>query len=134
MRVIITGSRDWRDCDRIGFILADLPKDSVIVHGCATGADAIARSLALSLGLEVEDHWPDYASYDFAEANHLRNQEMVDAGADLVLAFPTESSRGTWDCVNRAKDAGILIKVFHADGSRTVIGPFEPKERKHPWQ
>lgn len=116
MRVIITGSRDWRNSELIDLALSQLPKDSIIVHGCATGADAIARSLALSLGLKVEDHWPDYVNYDFAAANKRRNQEMVNAGADLVLAFPTPSSRGTWDCVRRAKNAGIPVRVIQVDG------------------
>lgn len=117
MRVIVTGSRDWRNVDVIDLELAQLPKGSVVVHGCASGADAIARSLAKSLGHEVEDHWPDYVNLSFAEANKARNQEMVDAGAELVLAFPTKRSRGTWDCVTRAGRAEIRRKIVNEDGT-----------------
>lgn len=117
MRVIVTGSRDWRDMEIIDLALAQLPKGTTIVQGCATGADAIARSFALSLGLKVEDHWPDYVNFEFAAANKRRNQEMVDAGADYCYAFPTRGSRGTWDCVTRAKNAKIPITVFHPDGT-----------------
>jgi hypothetical protein len=35
---------------------------------------------------------------------------MVDLGADLCLAFPMPRSRGTWDCVRRAKKAGIVVR------------------------
>ncbi len=35
----------------------------------------------------------------------VRNQAMVDSGADLCLAFPDNKSIGTWDCVQRARAA-----------------------------
>lgn len=116
MRVIVTGSRNWRDMDIIDLALAQLPKGTTIVHGCATGADAIARSYAVSLGLTVEDYWPDYVNYEFAAANKKRNQEMVDDGADHCYAFPMSGSRGTWDCITRARNAKIPIRVHHPDG------------------
>lgn len=34
---------------------------------------------------------------------------MVDLGADLCLAFPLPDSRGTKDCMARAKKAGIKV-------------------------
>ena len=34
---------------------------------------------------------------------------MVNAGADLCLAFPLGESRGTRDCVRRADAAGIPV-------------------------
>lgn len=117
MRVIVTGSRDWRNMGVIDVELAQLPTGAVVVHGCASGADAIARSFALSLGHVVEDHWPDYVNLSFADANKARNQEMVDAGADLVLAFPTKRSRGTWDCVTRAGRANLQVKIINEDGT-----------------
>lgn len=122
MRVIVTGSRKWRDVKIIAWELSKLPKPTTIVHGCATGADAIARSAAISLGHIPEDHWPDYMSYDTNSAPKLRNQEMVDAGADLCLAFPTPGSRGTWDCVERADEAGIPVTICHANGDREEYG------------
>lgn len=44
-------------------------------------------------------------------AGPLRNQHTVDLGADKCIAAPTEGSRGTWDCVRRAKAAGIPVRV-----------------------
>ena len=44
-------------------------------------------------------------------AGHARNQDMVNDGARVLLAFPELGSRGTWDCVKRAKAAGIEVRV-----------------------
>ncbi|MGY1896168.1 SLOG family protein [Nocardia gipuzkoensis] len=43
-------------------------------------------------------------------AGHLRNQFMVDLGADLVIAFPLGKSLGTRDCMRRARGAGISVR------------------------
>lgn len=112
-RILITGSRDWRDYHTIRKTLSGHPPGAVVVHGAATGADHMARSAALSLGYIEEPHFPDYSMYPPSDAPKKRNQDMVDLGADVCLAFPTPSSRGTWDCVNRAKAAGIPIEVVH---------------------
>lgn len=44
-------------------------------------------------------------------AGDYRNQEMVDAGADVCLAFFKHGARnaGTADCARRAKAAGITV-------------------------
>jgi hypothetical protein len=34
---------------------------------------------------------------------------MVDSRPDLVIAFPLEDSRGTFDCIRRAKAKGIAV-------------------------
>jgi hypothetical protein len=41
-----------------------------------------------------------------------RNTKMVNLGADICLAFPGPNSRGTVDCVNKAKAAGIFTMEF----------------------
>ena len=123
MRVIVTGARNWRDVDLIRDRLSKLmpqlphlPEDIVIVHGAASGADAIAHDCALRFGYTPEPHWPKYAwcesRNEIAEAPKARNQKMVDLGANLCLAFPTKGSRGTWDMVKRAELARIPVEVI----------------------
>lgn len=64
-----------------------------------------------------------YGKPNFSCAGLVRNQLMVDLGADICLAFPLPGSRGTWDCMGRAEAAGI--KVINL-GSK----PGEPKPRR----
>jgi len=121
IRVLITGGRDFRDIELIRSEFLALPIGSTIVHGAASGADAIAHSIALSLGHHPEPHWPDYANIPAALAPKVRNQQMVNLGADLCLAFPTARSRGTWHCVHLAEDAGIEVRVLGDDASRPTL-------------
>lgn len=45
----------------------------------------------------------------------IRNKQMVELGADLCLAFPDHpkghGSRGTWNCIDLAQQAGIPVLV-----------------------
>lgn len=112
LRVIICGGRDWKDGERIGRRIRELPPDCIIVHGaCPTGADAFADFYA-GKGRVVRHpaEWDKYGK----RAGPLRNQAMADAGADLCIAFPTKRSRGTWDMVERARKAGIPVEVIDA--------------------
>lgn len=114
MRVLVTGSRQWNDARAIMDRLADYPPGTVLVHGDARGADRMAQRIGQDLGLVDEPHPADWTQYGKA-AGRIRNAEMVRAGADICIAFPLPDSVGTWDCVRRAKTAGIPVEV--------VLGP-----------
>ncbi len=45
-------------------------------------------------------------------AGHRRNQRMVEAGADIVLAFWRDHSSGTKNCLDLAKAAGLPIDPY----------------------
>jgi hypothetical protein len=46
----------------------------------------------------------------------LSNDETDGAvNADLVLAFPRKSSKGTYDCINQAKRLGLKVTVIPLD-------------------
>lgn len=79
---------------------------AVIVHGAARGADTIARLVAEDLGLATEAHPADWKKHGKA-AGPIRNQEMLDSGIDLVIAFP--GGNGTADMVKRARQAGVEV-------------------------
>jgi YspA, cpYpsA-related SLOG family len=117
-RLLVTGSRRWEDADLIRrSLLAVLgkwgcrPDQLVVVQGKAAGADRIARSIAMELGMRYEDHpvtngdWRRYGN----SAGHRRNAVMVAAGARGCVAFPLGESRGTRGCMAMCERAGIPV-------------------------
>jgi hypothetical protein len=113
MKILVTGSRDWADTAAVKTMLEDQaakrPREPVtLVHGAAPGADTIAAMLAEQHGWQVETFPAEWDRYG-RRAGPVRNQLMVDHGADVCLVFPMPDSRGTWDCVRRARKAGIPL-------------------------
>jgi hypothetical protein len=106
MRVIVCGSRGWRDRDAVTNRLADLPGESTVVHGNAGGADRIAHQEAQKLGLLVESH-------PAAEYGHplARNRAMAALGAELCIAFWDGRSTGTAHMMTQAREHGIPVEV-----------------------
>lgn len=114
-RVLVTGSRNWTDRERAK---ADLIRvweklgcrrdEITVVNGCARGFDTIARSVALQLGMRVEDHPADWDQHGKA-AGHRRNAEMVAGGAVVCIAYPMGESRGTRGCMAMCERAGIPV-------------------------
>jgi hypothetical protein len=120
LKVLITGSREWTNEPLIRAELSQLPPDTIIVHGaCPWGADAIADRIAVELGLEVHRYPARWTARMRGHAGTARNQEMIDQEhfleepIDLCLAFPKNIIQwgGTMDCMARAREAGIEIKV-----------------------
>ena len=112
-RVLITGSRDWVSTGKIESALlaatAGIPgSDIAVIHGGAKGADRIAGRLAYEWGMNVEVYPADWDKHGRA-AGVIRNQQMVDLGADICLAFPLGESRGTRHCMRIAEKAGIKV-------------------------
>ena len=123
MRVIVTGDRNWSSDAEYACIrrrLEKLPEDSTIVHGGARGVDTMAAQAAVSLGLEVEGYPAEWTKYGRA-AGPIRNEQMADSGADLVIAFHYDlsSSRGTADMVRQAKKRGIPVEVIDSTRRET---------------
>lgn len=110
-RVIVCGSRRWRDRDAIVNRLFKLPADTTIVHGNAQGADRIAHQEAQKLGLLVEPHPADWERYG-KTAGPIRNKLMADLGADLCIAFWDGLSTGTRNMIDQAEKVGIPVEVI----------------------
>lgn len=132
MRVLITGSRDWHIQNHVYVALRDLKNQThdedkiVVVHGGARGADSMADECAKVLGLEVEVHVPNWRdcgnNCDLSHkrpregggtycprAGFVRNSHMVDLGADILLAFVRNNSKGATMTIKLAEQAGIPV-------------------------
>ena len=117
MRILITGSRDWTDKVTVNQALREAwltfgrPYGTVVVHGGARGADYIADVYAKRLGFRTEPHKADWDIFGKA-AGFIRNKEMVDAGADICLAFIKNESKGATMCAELAQKAGIPTHIW----------------------
>lgn len=115
-RVLVCGSRSWTSVKIIEdaikrYVDWASPDPITIIHGGASGADTIAGEVARRLGVKEEVYWADWYTYG-ASAGPRRNQKMVEAQPEICLAFPMSDSRGTWDMINRCKNAGINVICF----------------------
>lgn len=117
MKVLITGARDFPSRSLVRAELECLPLQGlVIVHGGAAGVDAFAAQWAKEQGVAVERHDAEWRRYGPALAGHIRNQKMVDLGADLCLAFFRigGTNRGTTNCATIARLKGIEVEEVWA--------------------
>lgn len=118
IRVIVTGSRSWTDHAAIWGAL-DLVAEAaratgaplVLAHGCAMGADQLADEWVLARRragwpVEVERHPADWKKYG-RRAGMVRNSAMLRPGADAVLAFILDRSKGATQCADLAEAEGI---------------------------
>jgi hypothetical protein len=111
MKVLVTGSRTWRDARSIRERLMALPEGTEVIQGGAGGADFIAGSVACALEMPVRTfraRWPLYGK----RADILRNLQMLDEQPDLVLAFWDGKSRGTKHTIDEARKRGIPVEVI----------------------
>jgi hypothetical protein len=138
VRILVTGSRDWpyqevvwQELARSVAFLRQGHGDVTIVDGaCPSGADNMAHgwvehlhSLGAASHIASERH-PANWTQDGKAAGVIRNQRMVNLGADLCLAFRFNLSRGTTDCLHRAAWAGIpccLIDLSIGDYKRERV-------------
>jgi len=110
-RLLITGSRTWDKPDVIKKLLVKVynevkDRDPILVHGTARGADEMSSKIWLELGGAVEAHPADWDQFG-KQAGFVRNQQMVDLGANLCIAFIKDNSRGASNCARLAEKAGI---------------------------
>lgn len=107
----------WRDISK------DVTYDNFeVIHGGARGVDYLAGAFARHFDLQLKVFEADWKTHKKA-AGFIRNQQMVDYGADVCLAFPISGgdNKGTFDCMQRAVKAGIPLVV-------TVLKPLEIKD------
>jgi hypothetical protein len=125
-RVLVTGSRNWPFPERVWEKLdAEATRAwqsglaMVVVHGaCPTGGDKdaedwVKRRKLTGWPVSSEPHPANWTSLG-AKAGPLRNNHMVSLGADVVLAFVLDESKGASGCLKAARKAELLVDVTTA--------------------
>lgn len=113
-RLVVCGGRDYQDSVKVERVLEMAHQSAqrhgfelVLIEGGASGVDAFAHRWAHRKGVRQETFAADWKAFGKA-AGPLRNRRMLEAGADLVLAFP--GGKGTADMVRQARRAGVQVE------------------------
>jgi hypothetical protein len=112
MRVLVCGSREWTNKERIRAELEQIVDLQTVIHGNARGADRLAGEVAKEMGIQVMKYPADWPRYGKG-AGVIRNQEMLDIESPhLVIAFRKGLvSAGTDNMIRRTRLAGIELRV-----------------------
>ena len=109
-RLLVCGGRDFDDAPFVFRTLDALHREHrfrEFMQGGARGADALAKEWAMTKGdlkcFEIKADWKKYGP----AAGPIRNQQMLEWGPDLVVAFA--GGTGTAGMVALARAAGAPI-------------------------
>ena len=110
-RLLVSGSREWDQEHVLQMMIAQFwvryGDDLIVVHGdCPRGADRMAREFCERHGIKQEKYPADWNRHGKA-AGHIRNKVMVDTKPDFAVFFIRGESRGTKNCLEHVKKAGI---------------------------
>lgn len=119
MRVLVCGGRDFTDYQALSNVLGQVDGTvggiHLLIHGAAPGADTLAELWAKRCEVAYAGY-PAKWRREGRGAGPARNRRMLyESRPELVIAFPTVDSTGTWDMVHIAQVADL--PVFIADGN-----------------
>lgn len=114
--IIIAGSRNvaenaenYQQLEQIVDFYIQGLSDVVIVSGGCRGIDRLGEHYAIKHHLECWRCPADWKKYG-KKAGPMRNAKMA-AIATHLIAFPSPTSRGTIDMINKANDKGLAVRV-----------------------
>lgn len=112
MKTIIAGGRNVTSYN----LVVDAMKDcgwtpSEVFTGRARGADTLGEIWAKRNNIKVAP-FPANWDRDGRAAGYIRNMEMLDAGAEALVALWDGQSRGTKHMIEKARERGLKVFVF----------------------
>jgi hypothetical protein len=109
VRVIIAGSRTATRAN-VDAALKSCPFSvSLVLSGCARGADTFGEMWATERGVPVEVYPADWKRLG-KRAGVIRNEQMAER-ADALVAVWDGESRGTQHMIETAKSRGLLVHI-----------------------
>lgn len=112
MIILVCGGRDFIDKDLL-YRTLEAEEPDCILQGGAKGADTLAKSWAEDVGIPCFECKANWNFYD-KRAGPIRNAWMLQyMRPDMVVAFPTINSKGTWDMLKKAEQADVMTVVVN---------------------
>lgn len=113
-RIIVCGGRNYDDRSRVYRLLDGVLRSAesgnkhiTIIHGAASGADALAAEWAVERNVDVVEYHADWKKHGRA-AGPIRNRQMLtEHQPDAVIAFP--GGTGTAHMMKIARKAGVYV-------------------------
>jgi hypothetical protein len=132
MRVLLTGSRDWKKRGPVEMMMLGMkqlyPDVHFILGDCPRGLDAIALAICKDHDLSHFVHVADWQKFGRG-AGPERNGRMVKDKPDVAFAYRVqEKSPGTDNCIGQAQRKGIPSYIMRdlpnlmKDGTVQVAG------------
>lgn len=121
MIVGVVGGRDFEEWPLLKAVLDKANEEhgiDVIVSGGANGADGYAYVYAKKTGINFICYPPlkdEILNLGFVYAAKQRNIRIVEH-CDILYAFPTEKSKGTWHTIREAKKLNKPCRVMKSNG------------------
>lgn len=112
MKVIIAGSRDFNDYEKLKEVcdyMLSRQTDVEIVSGAARGADILGEQYAKEKGHSLKQFPAEWDKFG-KRAGYLRNEDMAKY-SDALIAFWDGKSKGTEHMINLAKKHNLKVKV-----------------------
>ena len=112
MKLVVCGGRTFKDALYVVGVLDGIHRlqpITVLIHGAAPGADTHASHWAWLRGVQELVYPADWKAHGKA-AGPIRNQQMVNAGPSLCVAFP--GGKGTDNMKDRARAHGVRVLEF----------------------
>ena len=117
MRIMVTGSRTWKNFPALNAGLAEVwhkmddPVDPILVHGGAIGVDRMSRDIWESRGWTCEEYLADWKGLG-KKAGFIRNDTMLNSGLDHIVAFMDGPTPGTCDAFSKSYALGIPRTMY----------------------
>lgn len=115
-KLLLAGGREFYDYDMFRYKVDFLTQNKTnieIISGGAMGADTLAEKYAKEKGYPLTVIKADWNTHAKA-AGAIRNAELVKL-ANAAIYFWDGTSRGTLDCMKKAKAKDIPMKVVRYD-------------------